>query len=202
MESEANKTEKKAEGSKRWFGRGIYGSKDIPIRILDGGILGMVAVIIIMIVVFAINGGYVITFDTQGGSEVASQKLRYGKTAAEPEVPIRAGYEFQGWITSLDESLAQEWDFSEDTVEKDITLYAVWTPAEITVKFDLDGGTVDGQTQAPDKQVVFGEAYGGLPVPTKEGCQFDGWVYSGDIITEETTVKTSGEHVLTARWKQ
>lgn len=28
--------EKKELPKKRWFGRGIYGSKDVPIRILDG----------------------------------------------------------------------------------------------------------------------------------------------------------------------
>ena len=30
--------------------------------------------------------------------------------------------------------------FPTDRVENDLTLYAVWMPAEVTVKFDLDGG--------------------------------------------------------------
>lgn len=51
---------------KRWFGRGIYGSKDVPIRLLDGFIGVIIAVIILMIVFFAVRGGFWITFDSQG----------------------------------------------------------------------------------------------------------------------------------------
>ena len=85
-------------------------------------------------------------------------------------------------------------------MENDQTLYAVWTPAEVTVKFDLDGGKADGEAFIPDKTVTYGEAYGKLPVPEKEGFLFDGWVYSGAVIKADTTVTMTGEHVLTARW--
>ena len=47
---------------------------------------------------------------------------------------------------------------------------------------------------------VVGEVYGELPVPEKEGYKFDGWVYSQQVITEETVVVMTGEHILTARW--
>ena len=40
---------------KRWFGRGIYGSKDVPIRLLDGFIAVVIVVIVGMI--FYGNGG-------------------------------------------------------------------------------------------------------------------------------------------------
>lgn len=185
---------------KHFIGRGIYGSKDVPIRLLDTFIGIVIALIVIMVIIFAVNGGYNIKFDTLGGSVIDSQKLRYGSMVTEPEIPIRAGYKFEGWITSLDESLAKEWNFAEDTVENDMTLYAVWTPAEITVKFDLDGGNVDGAVQVDDIKVVFGENYGSLPTPVKDGYRFDGWVYSGNIISNDTIVSTSGEHILTARW--
>ena len=42
---------------KKWFGRGIYGSKDVPIRVLDTAIGVLIAVILIMILYFAVNGG-------------------------------------------------------------------------------------------------------------------------------------------------
>ena len=48
--------------------------------------------------------------------------------------------------------------------------------------------------------MTYGEAYGELPVPEKEGFLFDGWVYSGAVIKAATTVTMTGEHVLTARW--
>ena len=185
---------------KKWFGRGIYGSKDVPIRILDGFIIGAICFVVILVFWFATHGGYNVTFDTEGGSEIAAQRLKHGELAKEPETPLKPGYTFCGWITSEDESLAKEWNFSEDRVENDQTLYAVWTPAEVTVKFELDGGKADGETFIPDKTVTYGEAYGELPVPEKEGFLFDGWVYSGAVIKADTTVTMTGEHVLTARW--
>ena len=81
-----------------------------------------------------------------------------------------------------------------------MTLYAVWMPAEVMVKFDLDGGNLDGETYIADKTVTYGEAYGELPVPEKEGFRFDGWIYSGVVIQADTMVTMTGEHVLTARW--
>lgn len=192
--------EEKREEKKKLFGKGVYGSKDVPIRILDMLILGILAAIVILVFWFTLHGGYRIAFDTEGGSEIPVQTLKHGELVEEPETPTKPGYEFVHWLTSEDPSLAQVWSFSENTVEGDLTLYAVWKPAELTVKFDLDGGTVNGAEQAPDQTVTYGEAYGELPVPEKEGYTFDGWVYSGAVITPDTTVTMTGEHVLTARW--
>lgn len=185
---------------KKWFGRGIYGSKDVPIRILDGFIIGAIAFVVILVCWFATHGGYRVTFDTEGGSEVAAQTLKHGERIEEPEVPLKAGYTFSDWVTSEDESLAKTWNFAEDLVEDDLTLYATWTPAKVTVKFDPDGGSLDGEAYIPDQTVTYGETYGELPVPEKEGFVFDGWIYSGAVIQADTTVTMTGEHVLTARW--
>ena len=168
--------EKKELPKKRWFGRGIYGSKDVPIRILDGLIAFLIVLTVALTAVFAINGGYVVSFDTDGGEVIESQKLRHGSFVSE-----------------------------------DVTLTARWTPAKVTVRFDLDGGIWSEADQekmragtaagADSLEVTFGENYGVLPVPVKEGAVFDGWRYSGQNITEDTKVTVNGEHVLTAQWK-
>lgn len=187
---------------KQWFGKGMYQSKDIPIKVLDMFILGIFVVIFILVIVFAVNGGYNVEFNTDGGSEVLTQRLRYGNLIEEPQEPQKAGYTFSGWVTSEDPSLAEEWDFAQDKVEGDMVLYALWNPAQVTVKFDLNGGNVVGEETIDDILVTFWEPYGALPVPSRAGYQFDGWVYSGNIINEDTIVITSGEHILTARWVQ
>lgn len=184
---------------KRWFGRGIYGSKDVPIRLLDGFIAAAVVVIVGMIVFFTVTGGFYVTFETGGGSEVARQKLRHGELVAKPEEPVRPGYEFGGWSVGGEDPLL--WDFGQDKVQGDMTLTAVWTPANIPVRFDADGGTVNGSEEVETAEVVFGEPYGELPVPEKGGAVFDGWYYSGEKITAETVVTMTGEHILTAVWK-
>lgn len=184
---------------KRWFGRGIYGSKDVPIRLLDGFIAAVIVAIVAMIVFFAVNGGFYVTFDTDGGSQVASQKLRHGSLVTEPEIPLKPGYTFEGWY--LESNEAAEWNFDVDKVGGDVSLVAKWKPAEITVKFDLDGGNVDGAQEIEPITVTFGETYGELPLPVKDGVKFAGWHYSGSEITADTQVTMTGEHVLTAEWK-
>ena len=183
----------------KWFGRGIYGSKDVPIRILDGLIGVLIVVIVGMIIFFAVCGGFNIVYDTDGGSEVAARKVRYGEFLTEPETPYKPGYAFDGWYTEK-EGETVLWYFQSEKVTGDMTLTAHWVPAQFTVKFDYDGGTgADGST-VESKQVTFGETYGELPTPVKEGSTFGGWEYSGQIITADTVVQMTGEHVLTATW--
>ena len=68
------------------------------------------------------------------------------------------------------------------------------------VTFAADGGTVT----PPHKTVVVGEAYGGLPIPTRAGYTFDGWWTgedgSGTRVTESDLVVTATDHVLHAKW--
>lgn len=191
--------EETAAVRKRWFGRGIYGSKDVPIRLLDGFIGITVAVIILLTIVFAVNGGYVISFETNGGTETPSQRLRYGELLTEPEEPEKPGYEFAGW--QREDEPDKLWNFEEDKVGGDMTLTACWTPARITVKFDLNGGSFDGKEEIEPITVIYREPYGTLPVPQKEGEIFAGWLYSGEIVEEDTVVSMTGEHVLTAVWE-
>lgn len=188
------------EENKSYFGKGIYGKKDAPIRVLDKFIIGAIALIIVFICAFTLNGGFSITFESDGGSEVSYQKVKYGELIEEPTDIIKAGYVLEKWVTSEDETLAVEWDFSEDTVENDMELFAIWTPAEIVVKFDLDGGLVDGEGSAEEQVVSYGSVYGDLPTVEKDGYVFGGWVYSGNVIDENSIVEATGEHVLTALW--
>ena len=180
------------------YKRQIYGSKDVPIKILDKLILGLILATVILTVVFTVNGGYFVNFETDGGTEIESQKLRYGQLVEKPEDPVKPGYEFTGWIYGEE---AYPWSFGADKVQGEMTLVAQWKPAEILVKFDLDGGNFGENAPDGDFFVTFGEPYGELPVPEKEGFQFDGWVYSGAVIQDTTPVSMTGEHVLTALWK-
>ena len=52
-----------------------------------------------MIIFFAVRGGFNIVYDTDGGSEVAARKVRYGEFLTEPETPYKPGYTFDGWYT-------------------------------------------------------------------------------------------------------
>ena len=184
------------EEKKKLFGRGIYGSKDVPIRILDGLIVGMILLAVVLTVIFSINGGYRVTFDTRGGGEIPYQKLRYGKLVEKPEEPQKPGYEFVCWKR---EEAEGEWSFEHDQVKGDMTLTAQWKPASVLVKFDLDGGTVDGKTEAEPVFVTYGEVYGALPEPEKTGVSvmvFKSPVLLGDITVLQVHADVVDIHIL------
>ncbi len=187
---------------KRFIGRGIYGSKDVPIKILDSVIIGIVVMAVLLTLVFSADGGYEVRFETDGGTKIESQKVRYGKLVEKPETPIKAGYELVGWVTSQDEYLAETWDFSKNEVEEEITLYAVWKAASVNVILDANGGAFWDGSVEQKIEVTFGECYGEMEIPVKDGFVFDGWEYSGNILDENSVVNTNGEHILKARWEK
>ena len=186
---------------KRWFGRGIYGSKDVPIRVLDACIGLMILAALVLTLWGATHSGFAIQFDTGVDDlTVETQKVQHGGTVAEPEAPLRPGYDLVGWSTTPEPEV-HLWSFADATVQGDMTLYAVWEAASFPVKFALAGGTVNGAAEAEAITVTYGQPYGELPVPEKEGAVFAGWVYSGQTITADTPVTMTGEHVLTASWQ-
>ena len=65
-----------------------------------------------------------VNFESNGGSAVESQTVQYGEVIERPDDPVREGYELAGWYSDLD--LQNEWDFENDKVEGNMTLYAKW----------------------------------------------------------------------------
>lgn len=68
---------------------------------------------------------YTVSYNSNGGTAVASETVTAGEKATQPTPPTKQGYTFGGWYTS--DALTTEWDFSTDTVNSNITLYAKWT---------------------------------------------------------------------------
>ena len=82
---------------------------------------------------------YTVTFDTQGGSEVSQQTVKYNTSAKEPETPTRPGYTFTGWYTKPEGGSI--WAF-EQTISGDTTLYAHWrksVTASYTINHVING---------------------------------------------------------------
>ena len=104
--------------------KNIYSRAKVSVKLLDAVIiLGLVALVAVT-VCLSVTGGFDISFDTRGGSEVESQRLRYGERVSEPEVPSREGYVFLGWYA--DEELTRRVDVSKMTATESTTLYASW----------------------------------------------------------------------------
>lgn len=66
----------------------------------------------------------IVRFDPQDGSEVIEQTVSLGSRLTAPADPQRDGYRFAGWYQDYD--LTIPWDFENDTVQGNMTLYAAW----------------------------------------------------------------------------
>jgi uncharacterized protein (TIGR02145 family)/uncharacterized repeat protein (TIGR02543 family) len=66
---------------------------------------------------------YAVTFNSNGGSAVTSQKVNYNATATAPNWPTKTSYIFAQWFT--DQTFTTQFSFSTP-ITGDITLYAKW----------------------------------------------------------------------------
>ena len=104
---------------------------------------------------------YTITFNTDGGSDVAPITQDYGTAVAAPAAPTKAGYTFAGWYKD-----GVAYTFTTMPAE-DITLTAKWSTDSYNAIFVIDGV----QTIVPTE---FGQIPVAPPV-SKIGYTFTGW---------------------------
>lgn len=129
-------------------------------------------------------GAYTVTFQSEGGSEVASQ-IRANTPAAQPDNPTKEGHTFIGWYSG-----ESEWDF-ETPVTADLTLTAKWQINRYTITFDTAGGS-----EVPSITQDYGTAITPPAAPTRTGYTFAGW---------DKTIPTTmpaGDMTITARWTE
>ena len=128
-------------------------------------------------------GAYTVTFQSEGGSEVASQ-IRANTPADQPADPTKEGYTFIGWYNG-----EEKWNFA-DAVATDLPLTAKWQINRYTITFKPENGGED---------IVITQDYGTAITapanPTKTGYTFAGW--------DKTIPSTmpAGDMTITAQWQ-
>ena len=123
---------------------------------------------------------YTITFDTNGGSEIAPITQDYGTEINAPDKPTRKGYTFKGWDKEIPETMPAE----------NITVKAQWKINQYTITFDTNGGS----EIAPITQ-DYGTEITAPDNPTRKGYTFKGW-------DKEIPKTMPAENItITARWK-
>ena len=103
---------------------------------------------------------YTITFDTNGGSEIAPITQDYGTEITAPDNPTRKGYTFKGWDKEIPETMPAD----------NITVKAQWKINQYTIAFDTNGGS----EIAPITQ-DYGTEIAAPDNPTRKGYTFKGW---------------------------
>ncbi len=104
--------------------KNIYSGAKVSVSFLDVFIIVGLIVLTLVIIYLSVTGGFDISFDSLGGSEVAPQRLRYGEAIEEPLPPTREGYVFVGWYE--DKDFTKEVDFSTAVATSSTTVYACW----------------------------------------------------------------------------
>ena len=123
---------------------------------------------------------YTITFDTNGGSEIAPITQDYGTEITAPADPTRKGYTFKGWDKEIPETMPAG----------NITVKAQWEINQYTITFDTNGGS----EIAPITQ-DYGTEITAPDNPTRKGYTFKGW-------DKEIPETMPAENItITARWK-
>lgn len=138
---------------------------------------------------------YTVTFDTQGGTPVASQTVTENGTVTRPADPTRDGYTFKGW--QLD---GADYDFTTP-VTADITLTAVWEentpPAPVMHKVTVKPNNGSNPTVY---EVEDGQPFTQPADPTRDGYTFNGWTLDGEPYDFSQPV--TGDITLEAQWEK
>ena len=135
---------------------------------------------------------YTITINPNNGQDVYSKTVRYDE-AYSIELPLRKGYEFDGY--TVDGALMNLQGIYRYTCN--ITAIANYTPIVYTITYELNGG--EGCTLNPSSYTA--EKNVRLQNPTRTGYTFKGWFIGGDERVEELNAAVNGSVDLTALWK-
>ncbi|MEQ7799306.1 InlB B-repeat-containing protein [Pedobacter sp. ASV1-7] len=104
----------------------------------------------------AIN--YTVTFQSNGGSGVAALQAAYDSHILAPTAPVRPGFFFAGWYKEA--TLTNLWNFDDDLIKGNLSLYAKWNDPSQSITFDQ----IANQLYGAPAFVLTAVASSGLPV--------------------------------------
>lgn len=143
-----------------------------------------------------------VAFNTNGhGDAISPASVAHGTKVSAPASPSEYGYNFEGWYTDAKCTAGNEFNFdangqSTETITKDITLFAKWTPKSYKVTFKTDK-----DTPYHEQNVAYKNFATKPSAPGKTGYTFDGW-YKDEDCHDEFNFGTAitGDITLYAKW--
>ncbi|MBR6257734.1 MAG: InlB B-repeat-containing protein, partial [Lachnospiraceae bacterium] len=162
-----------------------------------------------------IEAKYSVSFNMngkEGTAPAAKHVTEGGKVSAPTDVPVVTGYTLEGWYKEA--ACTNKWDFANDTVTADITLFAKWIPVSYTVKYDPNkpaaalsevSGTTEDSTHTYDEaKNLSANGY------SLEGYSFSSWntvadgsgtEYAGGASVKNLADTEGAIITLYAQWK-
>ena len=147
---------------------------------------------------------WIVSFQSNGGTETASQSVVNGDNATEPEEPERTGFAFEGWYIQGTDTA---YDFTLP-VTSTLTLYAKWSQMTYAVTFDAnlpDGVDEEGLSGMPEaiynipswESVGDGYVFKGWYKTEAPGVDDDAFDLASDPVLENLTLYAKWSNVVT-----
>ena len=132
-----------------------------------------------------------ITFESNGGSEVAQIKAEAGAAITKPADPTKENLTFGGWYSDVD--LTVPYEFPATMPNQNVELFAKWVS---TLTFDSQGGP------SYDPIVLEGGKTFKMPAdPVREGYVFVGWYTDKAYTNKLTYVMPRSNTTAYAKWQ-
>ena len=146
----------------------------------------IIAFFLMLLFIVGCTQEVVVTFDSNGGTEIASVTIIKGSKVDEPEAPVRGEDEFLGWYIG-----ETKWNFS-DPVKENMTLVAKFkVQGEYQVVFyDLDGNVLKTELVKEGKSATAPQA------PDVDGYEFVKWDIEFTNVTKNLEVKPIYKEVI------
>ena len=139
-----------------------------------------------------------LTFELDGGKIAGAAPAKYNRTKTTSlPTATKEGASFKGWkIQGGQDTVIRA--IAANTQTTDLTLVAVWGASEETylIRYELAGGS---NPEGAPTEYVKGEGVN-LPVPTKDGFEFAGWVDSNGVQYTSISKDAEGDILLIAQW--
>ena len=87
-------------------------------------LLGLTLLILATVAAFLLLNRWTVRFESNCKTKIPDQKVRKGGYAQRPAEPAKSGRTFAGWF--YDPDFEERWDFENDKVQENMTLYAKW----------------------------------------------------------------------------
>lgn len=145
---------------------------------------------------------YTISYNNNGGGTApSSQSKDWNKNITlSSNTLTRNYYKFEGWSTDASATESQYNKGASFSANENTTLYAVWTPIDYSITYNLNGGKV--ATENPISYNTETNTFT-LNNPTRDGYNFTGWTGTNGT-TPSTTITitkgSGGNRTYTANW--
>ena len=152
-----------------------------------------------------------VNYDTNGGAPetIAAFYTDTNNKVTLPAAPSKSGYNFDGWKSSADNSIAQAG--AKVAVSADTTFTAQWSKRSsggsggsgsasttYTLTFESNGGSAISKVTKNKGTTIDLAQY----TPTKSGATFEGWYSDKGLTKKVTSVKLDANTTVYAKWTE